>query len=199
MSSARRPLVLLAAVPALLVGCSSAAPATTPSVTPPPAISANPTPVSTDPTPGPTITDSDPVTCPGGDYKATGFTATGRNSMTGTGTVRDVEVTFRDGRYEFHFDDDHPVKVTLNKSSGQVRIDGEIKGSYIIQPDAVTFELGTTKGSARLVGNGRSRSVPMREVAAILAPQGKGSAVCAADKLTITTSTVTWELVRDLD
>ena len=100
--SFRRPLTLLLAVPALLVGCS-AAPAA-PSTTPPPAISVNP-PTSV-PTGANTTTSAAPAAaCPSGEYRATGFTAVGANAASGKGKVTDVGVTFRDGRYTFDFAD----------------------------------------------------------------------------------------------
>ncbi|MFT4297469.1 MAG: hypothetical protein QM582_18870 [Micropruina sp.] len=193
----RRPLALLLAVPALVAGCS-AAPATPPASTPP-AISANPTPVSTDPAPGPTITDGQAEGCPFGDYKATGFTVTGVNGATGKGTVTDVEVTFHNGLYTFEFDEDHPITLTIDKRTEQVRIDGDFEGAYTGQPDALMFTRGNATGTAKVKRNGKTQSYPMREVAAILAPRGKGSAVCAAGTATIRTGTLTWEFVRDLD
>ena len=110
MPSTRRPFALLLAVPALLVGCS-AGPAAS-SAPPPPAITANPTPVSTEVTSAPPATSPAAVACPSGDYKATGFSAVGANSATGKGTVKDVDVTFRNGRYTFEFDDDDPITLT---------------------------------------------------------------------------------------
>ncbi|MFT4215798.1 MAG: hypothetical protein QM619_01235 [Micropruina sp.] len=192
----RRPLLfLLMIVPALLVGCSAG---TTPSSAPPPAITTNPTPVSTGPTPGPTITDYG-AACPSGEYKATSFTATSSDSISGKGTVTDVDATFRNGRYEFEFDDDSPITLTIGTSTRQVRIDGEFRGTYSGASDALTFTLGDTTGTAKATQGGKTQSLPMRDVAAVLAPQGTGKAVCTADKLTITTDTVTWNLVRDLD
>lgn len=201
MLTARRPLALLLAVPTLVAGCS-ATPPTTALASTPPAISANPTPVSTAATtPATTETASTPATagCPAGDYKATGFTATGLDASVGKGTVTDVDVTFGNGRYEFDFDGDHPAKLTLGKNTGQLRIDGEFTGTYSGQPDAISFTRGKATGSARFVDKGRSRSVTMQQVARILAPQGKGSAVCDGDKLTIKVGTLSWNLVRDPD
>lgn len=201
MLTARRPLALLLALPAFAVGCSAAS-ATAPA-SPPPAISANPTPVSTVAT-TPATTESPSATatapaCPTGDYKATGFTATGLDASVGKGTVTDVDVAFRNGRYEFDFDGDHPAKLTLGKSTGQLRIDGEFTGTYSGQPDAISFTRGKSTGSARFLDKGKSRSVTMQQVARILAPQGKGSAVCDGAKLTITVGTLSWNLVRDPD
>lgn len=197
MPSTRRPFALLLAVPALLVGCS-AGPAAS-SAPPPPAITANPTPVSTEATSAPPATSPAAVACPSGDYKATGFSAVGANSATGKGTVKDVDVTFRNGRYTFEFDDDDPITLTLNNQSGRVRIDGEIRGSYSGDADDLTFKLVGTSGTAKLTQGGKTGTVSMKQVASILAPQGKGSAACAGSDLTLTTASVTWTLVRDTD
>lgn len=192
----RRPLAMLLAVPALLAGCS-ATPAPTATPSNPPAITANPTPVSTEVTSAPT--DSPAAACPSGEYRATGFTAIGANSTTGKGTVKDVDATFRNGTYTFEFDEDDPITLTLNQQSGRVRIDGDIRGSYTGDADDLTFALGNTTGTARLIQGGKTRTVSMTQVAAVLAPQGKGSAVCAGNQLTLTTGSITWELVRDDD
>lgn len=199
MSSPRRPLILLAALPALLVGCSSAAPAGTPSATPPPAISANPTPVSTAATSAPATTPpTASASCPAGEYKATSFVATAL-SATSRVKVTDIDAEFRNGQYTFDFDDDHPVNLTVGKSTQKVRIDGEIRGSYSGDADALTFTRGTTSGTAKIKQNGATRSFPMREVAEILAPQGKGSAVCKGNELTLKADGLTWQMVRDDD
>ena len=42
-------------------------------------------------------------------------------------------------------------------------------------------------------------ALPMTQVAAVLAPQGKGSAVCTGNDLALAAGSVTWELVRDND
>lgn len=193
-----RPFALLVAVPALLVGCSAAAaPASAP---PPPAITANPTPVSTDATAAPPATTTAPAAaCPSGDYRATSVALAAPGASPGKGTVTDVDVTFRNGRYVFDFDDDHPVTVTIDKRSTRVRVDGEIRGSYTGTPDALTFDVTGTEGSARFTQDGRNRSLTMQRVADLVAPQGKGSAVCNGDDLTLSAGTLTWELVRDLD
>lgn len=198
MFSARRPFALLLAVPALLAGCS-ATPATTSPASTPPAISTQPTPVSTTPTDAPGSPNSPAAACPSGEYKATGFTATGADSRAGTGTVTGVDATFRNGRYDLDFDDDNPVGLTINGKTQQVRVDGEIRGGYSGAPDDLTFTLDATTGHARFTVNGKRQTLTMKQVAAILAPQGKGSAVCNGDNLTLKTGSLTWELVRDID
>lgn len=196
--SVRRPIVLLAAVPALLAGCS-AAPASAPTPTPPPAISANPTPVSTEATSAaPTTTATTSASCPAGEYRATAFTSAGLGRI-GKVKVTEVDVEFRNGRYTFDFDDDHPVTLSVGARAGKVRIDGEIRGSYSGSPDALTFTLDSTTGTAKVKQNGATRSFPMKQVAAVLAPKGKGSAVCNGDDLTLKSSGLTWQLVRDHD
>lgn len=192
MPSVRRSFALLLAVPAALVGCSATpAPSAPPST--PPAITANPTPVSTEATSAPTDSPAT-AACPSGDYQATSVTS----GSTKVG-VRDVDAMFRDGAYTFEFDDDEPITVTLGKQTGKVRVDGDLRGTYTGEPDALTFKLGKTTGTARFTRNGKTVAVPMKQVATAFAPQGKGSAVCNGDNLILTAGTVTWRFVRDTD
>lgn len=195
MSSPRRPPFLLAAVPALLVGCS-AAPATTPSQTSPLPTSASPVATAPSSAPATTPATTQSAACPAGEYKATGFTGAGLGAA-GKVKVTDVDVTFRNGRYTFEFDEDHPVTLSIGKRTEKVRIDGEIRGSYSGNPDALTFTVGSSTGTAKVSQNGATRSFPMREVATVLAPQGSGSAVCSGNDLTLRAGALTWSLVRD--
>lgn len=133
-----------------------------------------------------------------GEYKATSFVATAL-SATSRVKVTDIDAEFRNGQYTFDFDDDHPVNLTVGKSTQKVRIDGEIRGSYSGDADALTFTRGSTSGTAKIKQNGATRSFPMREVAEILAPQGKGSAVCNGNELTLKADGLTWQMVRDGD
>ena len=195
MSSPRRPLFLLVAVPALLVGCS-AAPATTPSQTSPLPTSASPVATAPSSAPATTPATTQSAACPAGEYKATGFTGGGLGAA-GKVKVTDVDVTFRNGRYTFEFDEDHPVTLSIGKRTEKVRIDGEIRGSYSGSPDALTFTVGSSTGTAKVSQNGATRSFPMREVATVLAPQGSGSAFCNGNDLTLRAGALTWSLVRD--
>lgn len=194
MLSVRRPFALLLAVPAALVGCT-ATPAPSAEPSSPPAITANPTPVSTEPTSGSTTDASAPAAaCLSGDYQATSVTS-GKTKV----GVRDVEAKFRGGNYTFEFDEDDAITVTLGKQTGKVRVDGDLRGTYAGDADALTFKLGRTTGTARFTRNGKTTTVPMKQVADVFAPQGKGSATCSGDNLIVTTSSVTWRFVRDTD
>ncbi len=197
MSPSRRPLILAALVAALLAGCSATPAGAPTSATPPPAISANPTPVATEATSAPATTPATPsAACPAGEYKATAFTGAGLGAA-GKVKVTDVDVTFRNGRYTFDFDEDHPVTLSIGKRTEKVRIDGEVRGSYSGNSDALTFSLRSATGTAKVSQNGAIRSFPMREVATVLAPQGSGSAVCSGNDLTLRAGALTWNLVRD--
>ena len=197
MSPSRRPLILAVSVAALLAGCS-AAPTGAPTSSSPPVISASPTPTSnaTSSAPATTPATTQSAACPAGEYKATGFTGAGLGAA-GKVKVTDVGVTFRNGRYTFEFDEDHPVTLSIGKRTEKVRIDGEIRGSYSGNPDALTFTVGSSTGTAKVSQNGATRSFPMREVATVLAPQGSGSAVCNGNHLTLRAGALTWSLVRD--
>ena len=196
MSPSRRPLILAVSVAALLAGCS-AAPTGAPTSSSPPVISASPTPTSnaTSSAPATTPATTQSAACPVGEYKATGFTGAGLGAA-GKVKVTDVDVTFRNGRYTFEFDEDHPVTLSIGKRTEKVRIDGEIRGSYSGNPDALTFTVGSSTGTAKVSQNGATRSFPMREVATVLAPQGSGSAFCNGNDLTLRAGALTWSLVR---
>ena len=91
------------------------------------------------------------------------------------------------------------ITVTLGKQTGKVRVDGDLRGTYAGDADALTFKLGRTTGTARFTRNGKTTTVPMKQVADVFAPQGKGSATCSGDNLTLKAGTVTWSFVRDTD
>lgn len=199
MPSTRRSLILLAAVPALLMGCSG--PTATTSA-PPPAVTSSATPIDA----SPTATASAPETsasptdanCPAGEYTLQSFDVTGANGALGKGSGGDVSVEFDNGRYEIDFDDDNPIQLTTGGSSARLVTDGEIKGTYTGSGDAITFTLGRASGRATLKGDGnKSRTLQMSQVAKVIGLDGKGSATCAGDNLTITTSNGTFELIRD--
>lgn len=199
MPSTRAPLILLAAVPALLVGCSG--PSAASSAPPPPAVTASGTPVDASPTapgPGASPTTSEAV-CPSGDYTMKSFSVTGVNGALGKGTGGDAAVEFDNGRYAIDFDDDNPIALTTRGDTGQLVVDGEIKGTYTGSGDSITFKLGTATGRATIKGEGKSRAVKLDQFAKLIGLNGKASASCSGDNLTIKVSQGTFELVRDND
>jgi len=193
MQTLRRPLILLAAAGAILAGCS-AAPTTTTAPATAPASSAEPTAASPSGSPA----DS-PGTgpCPAGEYRPTSFTAIGANQAEGKGTVEDAEVTFTDGRYRMEFDPDDLVEVTAGDRTERIAIDGTFRGTYTGSADDLSFALTASSGSAKYTANGETRTFTMKQIAAILAPQGKGSAVCSGEQLTLKAGTLTWEMTRE--
>ena len=201
MSRTRGSLILLAAAPVLLVGCSG--PAATTSA-PPPAVTSSATPIDASPTAAATSaspTDDSTTTagCPAGDYTLQSFDVTGADGSLGKGTGGDVSVEFDNGRYEIDFDDDDPISLTIGDATGQLVVDGEIKGTYTGSGDAITFTLGRASGQATLKRDGKSRTLPMSQLAKVTGLSGKGSATCTGDDLTLKVNNGTFELVRDND
>lgn len=187
----------------LLTGCGD--PASTTSA-PAPAVTANATPVDASPT---NTTASAPATtagstaahCPAGEYTLVSFAVVGVNGSLGAGSGGDVSVEFTKGRYQADFDEDTPISMTTGSSTGQLRVDGEIKGSYTGSGDSVSFKLDSSKGTATIKGHNEnvSRSLKMAAVAKVLGLNGKGAATCSGENLTLKISQSTFELVRDND
>lgn len=169
------------------------APAVTSSATP---IDATPTATTSEP-----ATSSGPTadTCPAGEYTLRSFKVSGAGGSLGEGTGGDVSVEFDNGRYEVDFDADDPITLTAGGGSGQLILDGEIKGTYTGSGDSMTFKLGTSNGTARLKGEGTSRTIKMSEAAKVIGLNGKGSATCSGDNLTLKVAKATFELVADND
>ena len=193
MQTPRRSLVLLAAAGVILAGCSGA-PTTTTAPATAPASSAEPTSAS------PSASPTEPAStagCPSGAYRPTSFTAIGANQAEGKGTVEDAEVTFTDGRYRMEFDADDLVEVTAGDRTERISIDGTLRGTYTGTADDLTFALTAANGSAKYTVDGKTRTFTMKQIAAILAPQGKGSAVCTGEQLTLKASSLTWEMTRE--
>jgi hypothetical protein len=192
MQNLRRPLILLTVAGAILAGCSATPTTTTAPATAP--ASAEPT--SASPSPSPTDSTGS-AECPSGEYRPTTFTAIGANQAEGKGTVEDAEVTFTDGRYRMEFDPDDLVEVTAGDRTERIAIDGTVRGTYAGSADDLTFALTAASGSAKYTANGETRTFTMKQIAAILAPVGKGSAVCTGEQLTLKAGTLTWEMTRE--
>lgn len=189
----RTALAALATV-LLVAGCSSATPATT-AATPPPSPTTAPV-TSTPPTSTPEQTPTQATTCPTGAYSLASIKATGVNGATGSGTGGDLKVTFSEGKYQITGQGKEPVKLSIAGQSGSLFFTGSLDGTYSGASSSLTFAYTAGSGTVRLESNGKSQSLTIPQLAKVLAPQGRGSAVCSANAATVTGGGVTFDLLR---
>ncbi len=193
MSQLNGTLVLICAGSALLLaGCSGAPAATTPASQP--AISSSATPVPTAPSPSPSASST---ACPEGEFIVTSFSATGKNGALGNGKGGDMGVEFKNGRYEIDFDDEDPISLTLPSGTGQLILDGSVEGTYTGTGSSMKFTLGKVDGTAKTRYQGNTKTVPIKQVAAVIGLSGSGSATCTGDNLSLKVGTTTFEMVRE--
>ena len=193
------PRVLLPSLiaPLLMLAACSGAPASTTPAASAPAITASAVPVPTTRTTSASPTATAAAACPAGDYNVTTFRATGLNKTVADGSGGEIGVEFTNGRYEVDFDDDRPITLKTSKSTGQLIVDGDIQGTYAGDADSLTFTVTKSTGTARTRAGGKTTSVTMAQVARVLGFNGKGSAVCSGNELTLKAGTNTFNLVQD--
>lgn len=197
MRNPTRTLLAALAGPAavvLVAGCSGATPATT-GATPP----ASPTTAGVPSTPAASTPEQTPTkaaTCPAGAYSLASMKATGVNGAVGSGTGGDLKVTFTDGKYQITGQGKEPVQLSIAGQSGSLFFDGSLDGTYSGASNSLTFAYTSGSGTVRLQSNGKSQSLTIPQLAKVLAPQGKGSAVCSAASATVTGGGVTFDLLR---
>lgn len=194
MSQLRRLLVLMSAGSALLLAGCSAAPAVTTPASPPAGSTPVPSAAVTIPSASPSATVA---ACPSGDYTVTSFKATGKSGTLGNGTGGDISAEFENGRYEVDFDDDSPIALTIAGSTGELIVDGSIEGTYTGSGTNLTFKQATARGTAKVRYQGKTRTVPFKQVASVLGLSGKAAATCSGDKLTLEAGQTTFQMVRD--
>lgn len=196
MASLRRILGLFSVGSALVLAGCGGAPTVPSSSASQPAITSSAVPVPTTPSTSPAVTST---ACPAGDYTVTSFATTRLNAEQGKGKGGQVGVEFEEGRYAVDFDGDQPIRFELKGSSGRLIVDGEMTGTYTGSGQQMNFTLGSARGTARFTSGGESRTITMKQLAAIIGLRGAGSASCSGGDMTLKTKTVSVELVRDSD
>ncbi len=173
-----------------LAGCSGAAASgpSTPTSAPPEAASPDA------PNPSASAPASSVQECLNGRYRLVRFVGVGEKGTYGTGQGGDVTVTFDNGTYLLRGAGKDPIKLTLAGKTAALLVSGSVGGDYQLQGDRASFTVGKSTGSATLQVGPVKKSLPISEVANVLAPDGEASLSCANDALIVTLQDVRLEL-----
>jgi hypothetical protein len=188
----KRLFVALAAILLLaLAGCYGESAASGPSTpTAPPSQAASPDASS----PNPATSASAVSKCLSGRYRLVRFVGVGEKGTYGTGQGGDVTVTFDNGTYLLRGAGKDPIKLTLAGHNAGLLVKGTVGGDYQLQGDRASFTIGESAGSATLQVGPVKKSVPISQVANVLAPDGEAGLACADDALIVTLQDVRLEL-----
>ena len=173
-----------------LASCSGAAASgpSTPTSAPPQAASPNA------PNPSASPPASSVKKCLSGRYRLVRFVGVGEKGTYGTGQGGDVTVTFDNGTYLLRGAGKDPIKLTLAGQTAGLLVNGSVGGDYQLQGDRASFTVGKSTGSATLQVGPVKKSLPISEVANVLAPDGEAGLSCANDALIVTLQDVRLEL-----
>jgi hypothetical protein len=171
-------------------GCSGAAASgtSTPTSAPPQAASPDA------PYPSASAPASSAQECLNGRYRLVRFVGVGEKGTYGTGQGGDVTVTFDNGTYLLRGAGKDPIKLTLAGKTAGLLVNGSVGGDYQLQGDRASFTVGKSTGSATLQVGPVKKSLPISEVANVLAPDGEAGLSCANDALIVTLQDVRLEL-----
>jgi hypothetical protein len=171
-------------------GCSGAAASgpSTPTSAPPQAASPDA------PNPSASAPASSVQECLNGRYRLVRFVGVGEKGTYGTGQGGDVTVTFDNGTYLLRGAGKDPIKLTLAGKTAGLLVNGSVGGDYQLQGDRASFTVGKSTGSATLQVGPVKKSLPISEVANVLAPDGEAGLSCANDALIVTLQDVRLEL-----
>ena len=172
---------------------SSSAPAAPSSAVP---SSANPSSASPAPTGG-TATGLVPgADCLTGTWRLVRFVGLGAQSTYGTGQGGDVTVAFDGGRYTMVGKGQRPIVVNLAGSAAELVIDGTVSGTYTPAGAEMRFTVGEATGQGTLTAGEQKQSLPMAQVAQVVAPSGNATLACPSGVLLIALPAVRLELER---
>lgn len=132
--------------------------------------------------------------CLNGRYRLVRFVGVGEKGTYGTGQGGDVTVTFDNGTYLLRGAGKDPIKLTLAGQTAGLLVNGSVGGDYQLQGDRASFTVGKSTGSATLQVGPVKKSLPISEVANVLAPDGEAGLSCANDALIVTLQDVRLEL-----
>jgi hypothetical protein len=170
-----------------LAGCSSDSAASSPTS---PEASASPQ-LSGPSTQSPSIPVSE---CLSGQYRLVRFVGVGEKGTYGTGEDGDVTVTFNNGSYTLRGAGKDPIKLMLAGQTAGLLVNGTVSGDYQLDGDRARFTVGEGTGFATLSVGGVKKSLPISEVANVLAPDGEATLACANNALIVTLQDVRLEL-----
>jgi hypothetical protein len=132
--------------------------------------------------------------CLSGRYRLVRFVGVGEKGTYGTGEGGDVTVTFDNGSYVLVGAGKDPIKLTLAGHTAKMLVNGTISGNYRLDDDRASFTVGQSSGSATLQVGKVKKSVPISEVANVLAPDGEAGLACASNALIATLQDVRLEM-----
>jgi hypothetical protein len=144
-------------------------------------------------------TTSSPVPvsqCLSGRYRLVRFVGVGEKGTYGTGEGGDVAVTFDNGSYVLVGAGKDPIRLTLAGHTANMLVNGTISGNYRLDGDKASFTVGESGGSATLQVGKVRKSVPISEVANVLAPDGEAGLACASNALIVTLQDVRLQLAK---
>ena len=185
--------LLVAVAPTLLLAlasCSGAAASGPSAPTSPPPQAASPN----VPNPSASPPAASVQKCLSGRYRLVRFVGVGEKGTYGTGQGGDVTVTFDNGTYLLRGAGKDPIKLTLAGQTAGLLVNGSVGGDYQLQGDRASFTVGKSTGSATLQVGPAKKSLPISEVANVLAPDGEAGLSCANDALIVTLQDVRLEL-----
>lgn len=119
-----------------------------------------------------------------------------RTSGDGSGEGGDLTATFETGGFVLTGAGQDPVRVTVSGPDAELVVAGSIRGTYTGAGTTGTYAIAGTDGSARITAGLLRRTVPMSEVAEVLAPEGGGTLSCTETELTMTSSASRVDLRR---
>jgi hypothetical protein len=187
----KRLFVALAAILLLaLAGCSGESAAGPSTPTAPPSQLTSPDASS----PNSAASASAVSKCLSGRYRLVRFVGVGEKGTYGTGQGGDVTVTFDDGTYQLRGAGKNPIKLTLAGKSAGLLVNGTVGGDYQLHGDRASFTVGESTGSATLQVGPVKKSLPISQVANVLAPDGEAGLACANGALIVTLQDVRLEL-----
>lgn len=166
---------------------------------PAPTRSGPPAPAITPAAPASTQT-SDPGTpageCLTGSYRLDRFVGAGASQTYGTGAGGDVTLSFSERGYTLKGAGQDPIRLTLAGGTGDLLVNGAVRGSYTGSGAAYDFTVGDSDGTATVQVAGQRQSLRMAEVASVLAPDGKATVACDPPKIILLFTTIRLELSR---
>ena len=170
-----------------LAGCSSDSAASSPTS---PEASASPH-LSGPSTQSPSMSVSE---CLSGQYRLVRFVGVGEKGTYGTGQGGDVTVAFNNGSYTLRGAGKDPIKLMLAGQTAGLLVNGTVSGDYQLEGDRARFTVGESTGSATLRLGRVKESLPISDVANVLAPDGEATLACADNALIVTLQDVRLEL-----
>ena len=167
-------LVAAATVVLLAAGCSSGS-----SSSPNPSALPTSSVASTAPTTTSSPTSSAP--CPDGAYVVTAFEGRGQSAAAGRGSGGNVTADFTSGRFVVASDGSQPTKLDLGAVNAELRLDGQITGTYEGDPSALRLTATGAHGNATVKGFGITRNYSVDSLANQLIGQGATAQVTCDD------------------